>query len=57
MTNLEQMEKYAKQYQHENRNKGKVTSITDYSLTFTTNENSKDKGKSYVVMKSYFLDI
>lgn len=49
------MQEYAKQYQHENRNKGTVSDVTSYSFKFT--ENPKNKGeqpKSYIVMLSWF---
>ena len=52
---MKSMVEYAKQYQHENRNKGVVSDVTSYSFKFT--ENPKKPGeqpKSYMVMISYF---
>lgn len=55
---MQEMEKYARQYQHLNRNKGIVSSITPYCFTFTENNRGKDgKEKSYIVMKSYFVNL
>lgn len=54
---MKTMEEYARQYQHENRNKGVVSNVTDYSFKFTTNpKKDGEQPKSYLVMKSYFWE-
>ena len=58
---MQEMEKYARQYQHEHRNKGVVSNITPYCFTFTEFKKNKndnnEKEKSYIVMKSYFVNL
>lgn len=54
---MKSMEEYARLYQHENRNKGVVSNVTDYSFKFTTNpKKDGEQPKSYLVMKSYFWE-
>lgn len=55
---MKTMEEYARQYQHENRNKGVVSDVTNYSFKFTTNpKKDGEQPKSYMVMISYFLEL
>lgn len=54
---MKTMAEYAKQYQHENRNKGTVSNVTDYSLKFTSNPSKNgEQPKSHIVMLSYFWE-
>lgn len=48
------MKEYAKQYQHEHRNEGVVTEITDYSFKFEGKPTKDGKQHNYYVMLSYF---
>lgn len=50
------MQDYAKQYQHENRNKGKVVKVTDYSLVFESNSSKEGKTETHIVYESYFME-
>lgn len=51
---MKTMEEYAKQYQHEHRNVGKVSDVTDYSFKFTTK--TKEQEKSTIIVLSYFWE-
>ena len=55
---MKTMEEYAKQYAKENRGKGLVTNVTGYCFTFEVYPKKEtDKPVSYVVMKSWFLEL
>ena len=55
---MKTMEEYAKIYQHEHRNEGVVSNITNYSFKFTTTPKKKDEQpKSCIIMISYFLNL
>lgn len=55
---MKTMEEYAKQYAKENRGKGLVTNVTSYCFTFEVYPKKEtDKPVSYVVMKSWFLEL
>lgn len=52
---MKSMQEYARQYQHENRNKGTVSNINEYSFKFETNPKKEgEQPKSYMVYKSWF---
>ena len=55
---MKDMAFYAKQYQNENRGKGTVSDVTDYSFKFTTiPKKDKEEPKSCIIMKSYFWEV
>lgn len=54
---MKTMQEYARRYQHENRNRGFVSDVTDYSFKFTVYpKKENEQPKSYMVMESYFWE-
>lgn len=54
---MKTMQEYAKTYQHENRNKGKVVKINDYSFVFENNPTKDGKVESFIVCLSWFCEL
>lgn len=54
---MKTMQEYAKAYQHENRNKGKVVKINDYSFVFEKNPTKDGKVESFIVCLSWFCEL
>lgn len=52
------MKKIAKVFQNNHIGKGIVDKVTEYSFRYTTiPKNENDKPKSYIYMKSWFLEL
>lgn len=54
---MDEMRKYAYEYEMKHKKEGMVSKLEDYRFLFTTYPDKNGKTESYWVMASWFLDL